>query len=181
MEWALNQLVTSIRFMPPLHQHNFQAGQIVYQRFSGWIGAYFFFFFFLLAYRVPFHVIDTRTWRWTSLTSPCSMSCVCTTLQPCDLDLCGEQLIVLATVWVVWNFHGTLLVNNSKRWNLVPALEASCGDKNWPVVILSVSPIIWRFHLDCFRVLYKIPTALGFNTVLKCSSLVAVFPLHSFP
>lgn len=71
------RLVTPTRFVLPLPQHIFQ-GQIVDQRFCVCVGIYF---SFLVAYRGPFHVIDSRMWGWrfyvgTDSTFPCSMSCV---------------------------------------------------------------------------------------------------------
>lgn len=45
------------------------------------------------------------------------------------MSVCGEQPIVLAIAWVVWDFYGTPFVNNRNGCDLVPLLEASLVTK----------------------------------------------------
>ena len=63
---------------PPLLQHILQAGQIIGQRFSGWVGVHI---SLSVTWRVPSHNKETRKsgrrfHGGTSSTAPCSLSCV---------------------------------------------------------------------------------------------------------
>ena len=81
-EWAISQsrcqLVIPTTSVPPFFfQCIFQAGQIVDQRFCGWVGVYI---SLLLGCRVPFYTKGIRTrgercHAGTSSVSPCSMKC----------------------------------------------------------------------------------------------------------
>jgi hypothetical protein len=53
------------------------------------------------------------------------------------LSVGGEQPIVLATAWIVWGFSWDPAANNSIKCNPFSVLEASFGDKRWPIATLS--------------------------------------------
>lgn len=64
------------------------------------------------------------------------------------LSVYREQPLVLARAWVVWRFP---LVNMSTLYSPIVVLEASLGDKKWPVWTLS-SNLFWWFHKDSIHV-----------------------------
>ena len=53
------------------------------------------------------------------------------------LSVCIEQPIVLAINWVVWDFYGNHLANNSVICDPILVQETSFGDKRWAVGVLS--------------------------------------------
>lgn len=102
---------------------------------------------------------------WSCL-SPCALPPVCSMLPgecrweeksgvsyfPTALSagwrrLCGEQPIVLAAAQIVWSSHGNPLPNHSIRCNPILVVQASFGDKRWPLQALS--PLLFgnNFHI----------------------------------
>lgn len=116
----------------------------------------------------------------TSQIYPCSANCTGTVCSNgASMSVYGKQPIILVSSLLVWrNFHGTPLTNNSTTPVLI--LEASFGDKRWSTETLS-PPLFGDFIRIAFKSWRNCPLyqpSRGFHYPSSALKFQLPFPPH---
>ena len=120
-------------------------------------------------------------WRFdvgASVTFLYSMSCtgVVFSLGPC-CHFGESNLLPWQQLWLLGDFHGIPLFNNSVECKPVPVLEDSFGDKRWPVGTLSPS-LFGDFIWLTFIYFRKFLLSLAVFPHIPSLSIILSLPQH---